>query len=200
MLRIPVGVFGHSQGGWVVVEAGSRGVPLAFVVSSSGPGVTPAEQERYSLLMSLTRAGVEHAEIDRALKHLDEVVELARSRVPFEEVHKRIPESSWPSAYDSDQPGLWDFLVDICDYDPAPALKRIQAPVLALFGAGDTIVPVDESVAIFRKAVQPDLLTVTVFPGADHRVQVGDPPRLADGYLETLSSFVTAASATRLHR
>ena len=41
-LGVPIGIFGHSQGGWVVVEAGSRGVPLAFVVSSSGPGVTPS--------------------------------------------------------------------------------------------------------------------------------------------------------------
>ena len=180
-----------------MVEAGSRGVPLAFVVSSSGPGVTPAEQERYSLLTSLTRQGTEQAEIDQALGDLDELVAMARERVTVEEVRNRIPPSRWPTAYDSDEAGLWDFLVEICDYDPAPAMERIQAPVLALFGAGDTIVPVEESVAIFRKAVQPDLLTVAVFPGADHRVQVGDPPRLADGYLETLSSFVTAASAPR---
>jgi pimeloyl-ACP methyl ester carboxylesterase len=198
-LGVPVGIFGHSQGGWVVVEAASRGVPLAFVASSSGPGVTPAEQERYSLQMSLTRDGLDRAEIDQALKHLDEVVDLARRRVSFEEVQKRIPEGSWPSAYDSDQPGLWDFLVDICDYDPAPALARIEVPVLALFGDGDEIVPVEESVSVYRAAVRSDLLTVAVFPDADHRVQVGGQKRMAEGYVETLSSFVTA-SVTRSRR
>jgi pimeloyl-ACP methyl ester carboxylesterase len=43
----PVGLFGHSQGGWVLVEAAGRSPEAAFVVTSSGPGVTPAEQERY---------------------------------------------------------------------------------------------------------------------------------------------------------
>jgi hypothetical protein len=43
--------------------------------------------------------------------------------------------------------------------------------------------------------VGPDLLTVSVFPGGDHRVQCGDPPRLAEGYLESLTSFVAAAAA-----
>jgi pimeloyl-ACP methyl ester carboxylesterase len=35
----PVGLFGHSQGGWVVVEAASRQPEIAFVVANSGPGV-----------------------------------------------------------------------------------------------------------------------------------------------------------------
>ena len=35
---VPVGVYGHSQGGWVAVEAAARaGGGLAFVISSSGP-------------------------------------------------------------------------------------------------------------------------------------------------------------------
>jgi hypothetical protein len=29
----------------------------------------------------------------------------------------------------------------------------------------------------------------------DHRIQTGDPPGLADGYLETLTSFALQASA-----
>jgi uncharacterized protein len=33
--QLPLGLFGHSQGGWVVVEAASRGVPVAFVITNS---------------------------------------------------------------------------------------------------------------------------------------------------------------------
>jgi alpha/beta superfamily hydrolase len=39
-----IGLFGHSQGGWVVVDAASRGEDVSFVVTSSGSGVTPGEQ------------------------------------------------------------------------------------------------------------------------------------------------------------
>ena len=35
----PIGLFGHSQGGWVVLEAARRTTPAAFVITSSGPGV-----------------------------------------------------------------------------------------------------------------------------------------------------------------
>jgi hypothetical protein len=40
-----------------------------------------------------------------------------------------------------------------------------------------------------------ELLTLAVFPDVDHRIQTGNPLRLAYGYLETLTSFVLQASA-----
>ena len=82
------------------------------------------------------------------------------------------------------------------DYDPRPALERIEVPVLALFGADDPITPVEDSLAVFREAVRPGLLQVEVFASAGHRLQVGDSPALVDGYLETLASFVLGPSPT----
>jgi hypothetical protein len=41
--------------------------------------------------------------------------------------------------------------------------------------------------------VRADLLSVAVIAGGDHRIQTGDPFRLADGYVEALSSFIAAA-------
>ncbi len=67
--------------------------------------------------------------------------------------------------------------------------------MLALFGARDPIVPVEPSVAVFEEAVRPDLLTVVVLPDADHRMQVEDPPRLAEGYLGSLTAFIRAAAS-----
>jgi fermentation-respiration switch protein FrsA (DUF1100 family) len=51
-------------------------------------------------------------------------------------------------------------MLAIFDYDPRPAMERISVPTLALFGGDDAIVPVDESVAVYREAVRPDLLTL----------------------------------------
>jgi uncharacterized protein len=199
-LAAPVGLFGHSQGGWVVIEAAGREAPIAFAVSSSGPGVTPAAQERFSALTYLQRAGVAAAEIDVAMHDFDLVVAMMRERVPFEKARRRIDEDGVGSTYDEldlpflpEDAGVWDLACALIDYDPRAALERIRVPVLALFGGDDRIVPVDDSVEIYRATVRPDLLTVAVFAGADHRVQVGDSPRMADGYLETLSSFVASA-------
>jgi pimeloyl-ACP methyl ester carboxylesterase len=196
----PVGLFGHSQGGWVVVEAAGRRPEIAFVIANSGPGVTPAKQERYSHRTYLTAGGVTHREMADALKPFDELMAAVRRGARFDEVRTQLETEQLPSVYQRrelilfpEEEELWGFLRRIFDYDPRPALERVQVPALALFGANDALVPVEESVAVYREAVRPQLLTIMVFAGADHRVQVGDPPRLVAGYLETLSSFILQA-------
>jgi pimeloyl-ACP methyl ester carboxylesterase len=197
----PVGLFGHSQGGWVVVEAAGRNPEIGFVVANSGPGVTPVEQERYSHSTYLAAHGVTDGEMHDAFEPFDQLVEALRRGAEYEDVRTQF-QRRLPAVYRGrnlvlfpDDEELWTFLLRIFDYDPRHALERIRVPVLALFGANDPLVPVEASVTVYREAVLPDLLTLAVFPGADHRIQTGDPPRLADGYLVTLTSFVLQAAA-----
>jgi pimeloyl-ACP methyl ester carboxylesterase len=90
---------------------------------------------------------------------------------------------------------IWRLCAEIFGYDPAPALSRIQAPFLALFGAADKLTPPEESVVALRAAVRPELLQVEVFPEGDHRLQHGEPPRFVEGYLDRLASFVLGGKA-----
>jgi hypothetical protein len=200
---MPVGLFGHSQGGWVVVEAAGRSARVAFVVSSSGPGVSPGEQERYATRAYMTRAGISGGEAaEHVERHYEHVIGMLRSRVSYDEARARILAKGAPAALETlglpvlpDDAATWELFAAMVDYDPRPALERIAVPVLVLFGGEDPITPVAERVAVFREAVRPDLLRVEVFPGADHRLHLGDPPRLADGYLTTLAGFVLGAVA-----
>lgn len=199
---VPVGLFGHSQGGWVVMEAASRSRELAFVVTNSGPGVTPLEQERYAHRTKLLRQGVPPAEIDEAMEPFELVADGLARGLSFEAMRTRI-ERAYPEDVRErldlvllpDDPALWPLILEINDFDPRPALERIRVPVLALFGAEDSIVPVEASVSVYLEAVRKELLTVEVIAGGDHRVQTGDPPALADGYLERLTDFVRQAVA-----
>jgi pimeloyl-ACP methyl ester carboxylesterase len=197
----PVGLYGHSQGGWVVVEAAARCPEAAFVVTSSGPGVTPAEQERWATRVYMAKAGIPESELDDVERYYDFLVAMMRSGVPLDAVREQIDAGGFPQAFATlslpvlpDDDADWRFMAAMIDYDPRPALERIEVPVLALFGAQDPITPVEDSVAAFREAVRPGLLTMEVFAGADHRLQTGGPhrPVLADGYLETLVGFVLA--------
>jgi uncharacterized protein len=188
---LPLGLFGHSQGGWVVVEAAARGFAVGFVITNSGPGVTPARQERYSLASKLaddTRG--------EALVAYDAVVAVMAERPGLAAGLQQLDAAGVPYR---ELPGLefmfegeevWHLAATIFDYDPAPALSRITAPFLALFGAADKITPAEESVAALRANVRPELLEVEVFPEGDHRLHHGDPPRFVDGYLDRISSFV----------
>jgi pimeloyl-ACP methyl ester carboxylesterase len=196
-LSAPVGLFGHSQGGWVVIEAASRGRDIAFVVTSSGPGVTPGEQERYSAKTRLERNGASDTEVADGLRSFDALLEFVRAGVALADVGSRMDAARLvlPPGFELAEEADWELMRALVDYDPRGPLEQIRVPVLALLGADDPIVPVDASVAVYETAVRPELLEVRVFPGADHRMQVGDPPRLADGYLDALTAFIRTAVA-----
>jgi pimeloyl-ACP methyl ester carboxylesterase len=203
-LRAPIGLFGHSQGGWVVVEAASRSKDVAFVVTNAGPGVSPGEQERWAARTNLARADPSTGDLEEANAYVDQVLTWLRSGAPFDEIRSRVDAQAPPAAFERlglpllpPDAATWDLFARFVDYDPRPALERIRVPVLALFGAEDRVTPVEESVEVYGAAVRPELLTVRVFEGGDHRVLAGDPPRLVGGYLEALSAFVEEAAAAR---
>jgi uncharacterized protein len=198
---VPIGLFGHSQGGWVVVEAAGRGIPVAFVITNSGPGVSPSQQERHALANRLRRDRASDDTLAEALAAFDAVTNVMRERFSLDEALTRLGAAGIDRRhlegleYMFEDESMWQFDSAIYDYDPARALSRITVPVLALFGATDEITPIAESVAAFHAAVRPDLLTVDVVPGGNHRLQYGDASRFVDGYLEQLTLFIRRATA-----
>jgi pimeloyl-ACP methyl ester carboxylesterase len=195
-----VGLFGHSQGGWVVLEAAARFPRAAFVITSSGPSVTPEEQERYATQLHMKRAGISEDAIDEARRYYDDIVAMMRAGASLADAKRRVADAAFPRAFATlrlpvlpDDEAEWKLIAALIDYDPRPALERIRMPILAVFGADDPITPVEASVAVLRDAVRPDLLRLEVFAGAGHRLETDEPPRLVDGYLDTLTAFIGGA-------
>jgi pimeloyl-ACP methyl ester carboxylesterase len=192
---LPIGLFGHSQGGWVVVEAASRDVTVAFVIPSSGGGASPARQERYSLANKMAEG--QKAE---ALATYDAVMAVIRECPTLDQGTAQLDAEGVPYGelqgleFMFEDEAIWRLCAHIFAYDPTPALARITAPILGLFGAVDKMNPPEESVDALRAAVRPELLHVEVFPEGDHRLHHGDPPRFVDGYLDRISSFVRGAA------
>jgi hypothetical protein len=197
---VPAGMFGHSQGGWVVIHAAHDDPRVRFVVANSGPGVTPAEQERFAMECEMAQLGMPHAERVPLRAHFDLWVGLVHDGATWEVAGPQLEESQRALPHDPESVMFvpltaieWSFVLGMIEYDPAPPLRALDVPVLGLFGADDAIVPVEASVEVFREAVRPDLLTIAVLPGGNHRVQHGDPPRVVDGYLDTLTAFIDGA-------
>lgn len=193
--QVGTGLFGHSQGGWVVIEAGSR-IPVDFVISNSGPAVTPREQEIFSTRNQLRAAGWDEPAVEEGLATLEAVFDAMSE--PFASAWPRIRTSPLVPRLQAagvfvpaDEP-LWTFAGRILDHDPARALSRLSCPLLALLGGADTVVPVARSVEVFTATVRADLLDLRVFPGADHRfgpVSAGTETFVPQ-YLSTIAGFV----------
>lgn len=178
-----MGLFGHSEGGWVaLLVAADEGGGLPWVMDSC-PATTPAVQERHALAHALRQAGgVAPQEADAALAVYDDLVEAGRSDARFATAARLADSAGRPGLAsfwaEADAP-VWEFLKRKQDHDPLPDARRPRCPHLAVFGGADPLVPVAESVRLFGAAAclperaQVATLTVEVFPGADHRVRNG---------------------------
>ncbi|MGC5167105.1 alpha/beta fold hydrolase [Luteimicrobium sp. DT211] len=192
---VPTVLFGHSQGGWVVLEAASR-ADVAGVVTSSGPAVTPGDQERFSTATAVRRAG--WADADEALAVFDGLMALAERGAAYDEarawsgVSERRDVLDRLAALGAFVPGsreVWELATLLVGHDPQDALRRLRVPLLAVFGDDDGVVPVERSVAALRGLVPPRLLDVAVLAGGDHRLQSVDG-RFVPGYPDVVVDFV----------
>ncbi len=207
----PVGLYGTSQGGWVAILAAAMEPGLVdFVVCHSGPGTTPAEQERARQEARVRAGGHDEATVAEAMAWVDERADLLRSDVPVEAIlaaQAAHADRPWyPAVLEPyDTPTILRFVRGVLDFDPVAVLPRVRCPVLVLFGAADDVVPVRSSLAAFACALpEHPGHGFAVFPQGDHGLFVADPvdgvPRrdqLAPAYLATVAGFLGGVATGR---
>lgn len=200
----PIGLYGISQGGWVALLAASlEPASVDFVVSDSGPGVSPERQERERLGNALRSGGLSSSAVADGMAWVEERFARLRRGDSVESVLaeqlRRVAEPWYEAVrvpYD-DAESL-AFVRENLAFDPGAVMPHVECPVLALFGGADALVPVAESVAAFAQRLPRDPRHgIAVFPGADHGLfvaerQPGVPRKeqLAPEYLPTVRAFL----------
>jgi hypothetical protein len=173
-----IGVFAVSQGGWVAPLAASESGDIAFLISVSGPGVTPAEVELGRLEHALRARDFPETAVGDALalvKLRDEVTQGRRRWEDFQAAVEKARGAAWlrytpaPPSADSWLFEHWRRLP--LDYAPGPVLEKLRVPVLALFGGLDHTVLADENAGQWRAALarggHKDY-TIKIFPTGNH--------------------------------
>ena len=155
-----IGVFGVSQGGWIAPLAASRSKDIGFIVSISGPGVTPAKETITFIQNEMSADGFSDQEISQAVRLAQTAFDYARTGKGWEtylaERLKALNTEWFPYMGLSDRKDdpQWEFRRLNNDYDPLPVLAEVQCPVLALFGGRDLNVTVEQNRPIWQEALR----------------------------------------------
>ncbi len=169
--RSRIGAWGVSQGGWIAPLAALRSPDLAFAVSVSGPGVSPARQMAFTAEYHLREAGFSDDVVRTALdlrSRIDQYFRAPEQRAALQSLIDRHRSAEWfPLAFLPNGGNLpadvtrskWHFEMD---FDPTETLASLRKPLLFVFGAQDRWVPVEASMAAIRAAV-PDETRVTFY-------------------------------------
>ena len=141
----------------VIEAAGPTGAD--FVITNSGPAVSPRVQEAYSTASTLRAEAWPDAKRLEAAAVVEEIMARAGAGEPFEVARAWMQEPGRRDVIDElyalgalipDTDALWAFTASIVDHDPRAALEQLRVPLLALLGGSDRVVPVDASAAAFR--------------------------------------------------
>lgn len=179
-----IGFIGHSEGGMIGPIAMAANKDVAFLVMMAGPG-TAVDQ----LMLSQRRligasVGQSEAELDRAAPAWAALYKAIVSGKTYEEGRAAAlavltPEAmaaiGVPAGTDRQailaQVGTPWFRYFL-SYNPAPNLRAIKVPVLAMNGSLDRQVPANENLPAIRAALKdnPDV-TIVELPGLNHLFQ-----------------------------
>jgi uncharacterized protein len=172
-----IGLLGVSQAGWIMPLAAVRAKDLAFLISISGAGVPAAETTIDQAQNEMTAGGMKPQTVAAIVGLMKLQYQFARTGKGWneyaaarEQLANRMgrPPDTFPPT--PDHP-YWQTIRRLYLYDPAPTLRQLQVPVLALFGELDNNILAQKNKAAWeaalKAAVNPDY-TLLVLPGANH--------------------------------
>jgi pimeloyl-ACP methyl ester carboxylesterase len=200
---VPVGLFGHSEGGWVALRAAAWSGQVSFVVTNSCPGMTPGQADRHAFARGIAAEAWPEHDKAAALRLCDQLAEAVADDREFAYVQQLLAAAP---QYDLLRPyiepldeAVWAFFKREHDHDPIPDCLALHCPQLAIFGSADLLVPVQESAAAFTAAActagrhPMATMTIHVVPGADHRLRTGADAVPGAHHLAYLCGWIKSA-------
>ncbi|MER7212827.1 serine aminopeptidase domain-containing protein [Streptosporangium sp. NPDC000239] len=195
-----LGVWGISQGGWVLPKVAGDRTDLRFMILV-GAAVNWLRQGEYNLRAELQDQGAPDDRLGAELRRRAAQIRLLEEGAGYDEY----------LASGLDDPPMskdrWRFVLRNFRADVTDQLPRVRTPTLLVLGDHDRNVDVKETEAAYRAGVPQGLLTVETLRGGSHsaaRYELDTPgsvrglityvaaPRslYVPGYLDSLTDFV----------
>ncbi|HSC16121.1 MAG TPA: alpha/beta hydrolase, partial [Gammaproteobacteria bacterium] len=198
-----IGFWGSSEGGMLATQAAAHSSAVAFAINSSG-FMGPLWQTTLYQAAALPRQnGASAADVEESALFTQQWLDVARTGKGWEafvarreEIRVKNPRTLfWSSGeFESVDEMRW-YWDHVLSFDPLPALKNVEAPVLGVFGAVDPLTDAPVAAENLRRTLVEagnDKVTVKIFPDAGHSLTDTSAGRMAAGVFETLRAWLAA--------
>lgn len=174
-----IGLIGHSEGGMIAPMVAARNHDVAFIVMMAGIGVPGDEILAEQALLITEASGKSADEAKQAQAQQREMIELVKQekddatleRKLREKLAGQVPEAQLGASILQLRSPWFRYFID---YDPAPTLRKVRCPVLAINGEKDLQVPPKKNLPAIRKALEEggnQNVEVVELPGLNHLFQ-----------------------------
>ncbi|MFB6456116.1 alpha/beta hydrolase family protein [Chitinophaga sp. Hz27] len=221
---VPIGLMGESQGGWIVPLTANK-VPVDFIIASYSLLIPPREENRQEVLHDLELQGFSKEDIAKAMQVVAATDQAVRTQFnvnldTIDALKAQYGKEPWFKALVGDYTGpilnasraqldsiKQIFPMDInLDYDPLPAFRHVNVPMLWVIAGKDTDAPNGATIEILKEAIHTRKnIDLVIFPNADHGIiEMKDTPQgptplgmHSPGYFELLSDWVKTREVTK---
>ena len=157
-----IGLVGHSEGGIIAPIVASRSKDVAFIVLMAGTGVNGEELLRAQAAGIARAMGVGEAAIARnrgVQERMNAIVKQESDPKVREARMKELRETLGAPGKSAAMDGQFAAAISpwfrfFLMYDPAPALRKVTCPVLAINGERDLQVPQDQNLPAIERALK----------------------------------------------
>jgi uncharacterized protein len=205
-----IGLIGHSGGGIIAPMVAARRRDVAFVVLMAGPGVRGDQVIIEQVIAAAEAEGVSHAaalEKGKTQRRVEDVTMQGYADAALKEKLRPILGAKTDTVVPQfTTPWHREFL----SYDPAPALRKVSCPVLAMIGQKDVQVLPNVNLPAIRKALQDGgnkRFEVVEMPSLNHLFQTARTGAVSEYgkieetisplALEKIAAWITTAVASR---
>ncbi|MCT4608834.1 MAG: alpha/beta fold hydrolase [Pelagimonas sp.] len=188
-----IGLMGFSQAGWVTPKAAAQS-DFAFLVSVSG-AINWLEQSEYMTKNRLIQEGAPDSEIRSALVFDDLLVRLMKKDATYKQFQMAMENAPW-CCRDAMSEERWNFVKANFTSDARDDLRRIDTPVLGIFGERDLNVDAHQSAQVYNEILQRRNAQnrTILLENADHLLLKAHSDRLVSGGLAMILHWLNVVT------
>ncbi len=179
-----IGIYGHSQGGFIAPLIASQSPGVAFIIAADSPGGVAYEQDLFRVRTLLTDEGYPPADIAKAMTFFALFIEVARTGQGWERLDAALPQAKSEKWFEDVVPPprgnwLYAYYQKTGSYNSLPFWEKIHVPTLLIYGERDRNTPPSESIQNIEQALAKAgnrRYAALLLPGAVHNDTIQPEP------------------------